>query len=698
MSEQTARRLSRSIAVISIIVVTIGWIFSVLALTADGHTPTFSHQYFTPVLTIAYCVVGVLVASRHPRNPIGWMFCATGFLTALNMLTAGYDLYDRLDGLNTTLPGVVLARWLNLWLWLPNTLVPFTFVLLLFPTGRLLSVRWRSIAWAAGLGIAFITFAIAFDPAPPRELGITGSNPFGIPDGAVLMNALLTVAAPLLVLGIFGSITSVAVRFRRAAGIERAQVKWLAYAGVFVIVGNLVGGIPWFISPGDPIALEFSIAMTFVTLVGIVLATGIAILRYRLWDIDILINRTLVYGSLSALVVVIYIVIVGSLGVLLEAGGSLPVSLVGTGVVAISFQSLRERLQRRVNRLMYGERDDPYTVLGRLSERLEVVVASQSVLPTIVETVVEAFKLPYAAITLKEGDGFVTAAEYTRTSMAERISASEMETLPLVYQNETIGQMILAPRAPGEAFSHTDRRLLETIARQASVAAYNVRLTQDLQRSRERLVTTREEERRRLRRDLHDGLGPVIASMSFKLDAVHNMADQDVTAVKKMVTELKTQMQEALADIRRIAYDLRPPALDELGLVGALKEHITSCNQSQTVRITLEAPESPPPLPAAVEVAAYRIALEAVTNVSRHAGAQHCCVRLSLMDDLCLEIMDDGRGLPQAVRAGVGLTSMRERAEELGGTCRAVALPQGGTTVMAHLPLSSIRATINGEA
>src|SRR5690606_13142155 len=297
-----------------------------------------------------------------------------------------------------------------------------------------------------------------------------------------------------------------------------------------------------------------------------------------------------------------------------------------------SFQSLRERLQRRVNRLMYGERDDPYTVLGRLSERLEVVVASQSVLPTIVETVVEAFKLPYAAITLKEGDGFVTAAEYTRTSMAERISASEMETLPLVYQNETIGQMILAPRAPGEAFSHTDRRLLETIARQASVAAYNVRLTQDLQRSRERLVTTREEERRRLRRDLHDGLGPVIASMSFKLDAVHNMADQDVTAVKKMVTELKTQMQEALADIRRIAYDLRPPALDELGLVGALKEHITSCNQSQTVRITLEAPESPPPLPAAVEVAAYRIALEAVTNVSRHAGAQHCCVRLSLMD------------------------------------------------------------------
>jgi signal transduction histidine kinase len=166
------------------------------------------------------------------------------------------------------------------------------------------------------------------------------------------------------------------------------------------------------------------------------------------------------------------------------------------------------------------------------------------------------------------------------------------------------------------------------------------------------------------------------------------VAERDASAVKKMAAELKTQMQEALADIRRIAYDLRPPTLDELGLVGALKEHIASCNQAQGLQITLEAPESPPPLPAAVEVAAYRIALEAMTNVSRHAEARHCCVRLSLPGDLCLEVTDDGRGLPNAVRAGVGLISMRERAEELGGTCRTVVLPQGGTGVMAHLPLS----------
>jgi signal transduction histidine kinase len=156
-----------------------------------------------------------------------------------------------------------------------------------------------------------------------------------------------------------------------------------------------------------------------------------------------------------------------------------------------------------------------------------------------------------------------------------------------------------------------------------------------------------------------------------------------------MMAELKTQMQEALADIRRIAYDLRPPALDELGLVGALKAYIAAHNQVQGLQITLEAPESPTTLPAAVEVAVYRIALEAMTNVSRHARAHHCSVRLSLRDDLCLEVTDDGRGLPHIVRAGVGLTSMRERAEELGGTCCTEALPQGGTEVIARLPISS---------
>jgi signal transduction histidine kinase len=674
-----------------------GLVISILAQIADdGRIGPFSHQFFTPALTISYGVVGALVASRHPRNLIGWMFCATGFLSALNMLSAGYALYDQLAPLTVSLPGAEFARWLKIWIWIPNVLLPITLLLLLFPDGKLLSIRWRPVAWAAGLGIVAITFSMAFYPMPQLELGLTEVNPYGISGSAEVLNALIAIAAPSLLIGVFGSIASLVVRFRGATGLERAQLKWLAFAGVIVIVGNILGGLPWLIWGDNPAAEELSIILTDATIVNIVIATGIAILRYRLWDIDIVINRTLVYGSLTALVIGIYMLIVGSLGTLLQTGSSLPVGLIGTGVVAMSFQSLRERLQRRVNRLMFGERDNPYAVLGRLSERLEVVVASQSVLPAIVETVAEALKLPYVAITLKEGETFRTAAEYARPSRHERKPDAEVEILPLVYQMELIGQILLAPRAPGEPFSQTDRRLLETIARQAGIAAYNVLLTQDLQHSRERLVKTREEERRRLRRDLHDGLGPVLASMSFKLDAIHNLANHDATEVRKMVAELKMQVQTALADIRRIAYGLRPPALDELGLVGALKEHIAACNQAQGLQITLEAPDSPPPLPAAVEVAAYRIALEAMTNVSRHARAQHCHVRLSLSDDLCLEVTDDGRGLPNMIRAGVGLTSMRERAEELGGNCITEALPHGGTGVVAHLPLSSGH-TVNVE-
>ncbi|MBZ0280412.1 MAG: GAF domain-containing sensor histidine kinase [Anaerolineae bacterium] len=694
MSQQTARRVSWSIAVLSFMVVMIGLVISIHALIASEQGVTFSHQFFTPLLTITYCVVGALVASRHPRNPIGWMFCATGFLSAFNMLSSGYALYSELALKSDSLPGVMFARWLTFWIWIPNILLPVTFPLLLFPDGKLLSARWHPIVWAAGFGLLGVTGSMAFHPGPLENMGFNGSNPYGISGGETVISALLTLAVPLLLIGVFGSIASIIVRFRRAVGIERAQLKWLVVAGVVVIVGNILGGILWWLWGDNPITQELSIVITDITIVNIVIATGIAILRYRLWDIHILVNRTLVYGALTALVISTYVVIVGVLGTLLQTGGSLPVSLLGTGIVAVSFQPLRERLQRGVNRLMYGERDSPYAILGRLSERLEVVVASQSVLPTIVETVADAFKLPYAAVALKEGEQFIVAAEYTRPSMFARTTEGGREILPLVYQLETIGQLILAPRAPGESFSQTDRRLLETIARQAGVAAYNVRLTQDLQRSRERLVTTREEERRRLRRDLHDGLGPVLAAMSFKLDAVHNLADRDADAVKKMSTELKAQMQEVLADIRRIAYDLRPPALDELGLVGALKAHIASHNQVQGLQITLEAPENPPPLPAAVEVAAYRIALEAMTNVSRHAGARHCCVRLSLPDGLCLEVTDDGRGLPNRVQAGVGLTSMRERAEELGGMCIAEALPTGGTGVTARLPLSSVFAAI----
>jgi len=360
-----------------------------------------------------------------------------------------------------------------------------------------------------------------------------------------------------------------------------------------------------------------------------------------------------------------------------------------TGLVATVAHPLRERLQRGINQLMYGERDDPYTVLANLGQRLEATLIPGSVFSILVETVSQSLRLPYAAIALNQDDSFTIAASCGS-------SQEIMTRLPILYQRETIGQLIVASRSPGEAFSRADLRLLESLAQQAGIAAYTVRLNADLQRSRERLVTTREEERRRLRRDLHDGLGPTLAGIMLRVDATRNLLVRDSAAADKILAEMGTQVETVIADIRRLVYELRPPTLDELGLLAALGQHAKQMTQTSGIQITIDGPDPLPSLPAALEVAFYRIGLEALTNVIRHSGASQCEVRLVVMEGICLEIRDNGRGLssPSLLlperRIGVGLHSMRERAAELGGTCEIESSPGGGTLVKARLPLPAI--------
>src|SRR5262249_39351078 len=329
------------------------------------------------------------------------------------------------------------------------------------------------------------------------------------------------------------------------------------------------------------------------------LSIGMAILRARLWDIDLIINRTLVYGALTASVVGLYVLVVGYLGTLFQTSGNLLVSLIATGVIALLFQPLRNRLQRGVNRLLYGERDDPYAALARLGQRLEATLAPDAVLPAIVETVAQALKVPYVAIALTTDDRPFDPSTTLRGAAAqgrppttgqrfEIIAAhgatpsalSSCHLVILSYQGETIGQLILAPRAPGEPFSPPDQRLLDDLARQAGVAVHAVRLTSDLQRARERLVAAREEARRRLRRDLHDGLGPQLASQTLLIDTVFRLLPEDMDGATELLQRLKSQSQGAIADIRRLVYALRPPALDDLGLVEALREQAMQYVQS----------------------------------------------------------------------------------------------------------------------
>jgi signal transduction histidine kinase len=691
-AEQPARRATAgspawAFSVVSILVAIAALGIAVHRAVISGDYRTIvSHQILTPFITIGFAVVGALIASRHSRNPIGWIFVAVGLLYALTALAAALLMNE-----STSTQIFKWAYWFSSWLWLPATVMPVTFVLLVFPDGRLASIVWRFVAWSAALGLVLVVLVVMLHPGPLASWGLE-ANPFGIPGAAPFLDKLLIFSLVFLAVGVFGSLAAFFVRFRCSTGIMREQMKWLVYAvGIFMLV-SVVSSIAWFIWPDFSWKNEINIVITNLGILGIAVAAAIAILRHRLYDIDLIINRTLVYTALTVGVAALYGLVVGILGALSQARSNLFVSLLASGLAAILVQPMRDGLQRLVNRLMYGERDDPYAVLSRLSRRLEGSLSPESTLPTVVETVAQALKLPYVAIALRQEGGFKITASYG-------LAGDKLVQLPLIYQGETAGQLRLSTRSPNEAFSPGEQRLLEDIARHIGVTAHTVLLTQDLrhlaedlQRSREELVKSREEERRRLRRDLHDELGPQLASLKLNLDVARNLVSRDPGAAEALLLDLRSQSQTAIVDIRRLAFDLRPPTLDELGLTGAIQEYtrqIASQDGGHSgLQIRMESPKDLPPLPAAVEVAAYRITLEALANFVRHSQGSNCHVSLATSDmNLQLEVRDDGLGLPKDVQPGVGLDSMRERAVELGGTCVIEALPQGGTRVLARLPL-----------
>jgi len=329
-----------------------------------------------------------------------------------------------------------------------------------------------------------------------------------------------------------------------------------------------------------------------------------------------------------------------------------------------------------VNRLMYGDRDAPYAAMSRLARLVADTVTPGALLPVVAQAVAHGLRVPYVAIEPIGGPPVL----YGRLR-------GEPHRIPLEHQGVEVGALVLGPRAPGARFSTADRRLLHDVAHQVAAAISAVRLTTDLQHSRERLVLAREEERRRLRRDLHDGLGSTLAGLTLYAGNARNAVRVNPAAAEAWLAQLEDGIRAVVKDVRQIVYDMRPPALDDLGLVGALRQVATSLPIQQCT-VTAE-PHELPGLPAAVEVAAYRIASEAMLNAARHASATHCAVRIVVGDTLTVEVVDDGNGLPEHYRAGVGLLGIQERAAELGGRCEVGPGPDAGTLVRATLPLES---------
>jgi signal transduction histidine kinase len=539
------------------------------------------------------------------------------------------------------------------------------FVPLLFPDGRLPSPRWRPWAWAAAAVTAVWSAGFLFADGPLDEPpGL--DNPFGIRGADRLQYLSLLEPA---VIGL--AVAAVVVRRRHAKGVEREQLRWLTFAGgvtAMCIVALIFAG-PWGAVPA---------AITLVAVVALPLGVTVAIVRYRLYDIDLVINRTLVYGGLTGGVLVAYAVVVVVAGRMLGTEIEWRQSVLVTALITMAAYPLRQVLQRVVNRLMYGDRDDPYSAMSRLAQRLSDAVTPSGLLAAVAETIGQTLRLPYVAVELA-GQPVPTVAAYGNPR-------GEPHRIDLVHMGEPVGTLLLEPRTPGGQFSAADLRVFDDVARQAAVAAHAVRLAEDLQRARQRLVLAREEERRRLRRDLHDGIGSTLAGIAlFAGNARRALApDGDgIDAATDWLARLEEHSWAAVADIRRVVNDLRPPTLDELGLVGALRAWAAST----AVPVEVESRDLPT-LAAGVEVAAYRIAVEAMTNTVKHAHASRCSVSLAAEEDvLVMEVTDDGHGFAPAHERGVGLSSMTERALELGGTC-TVTSRSDGVTVEARLPLS----------
>lgn len=642
---------------------------------------------------VSFAVVGSLIVSRHPRHPIGWLFSAIGIIAGLSLVSGEYVRYTlRTNPGSLPAPGAVEALSALAW---TGGLGCILLTLLLVPTGRLPSRRWRPVAWMAVAGLFMINAREVFWPGPMEEASSV-RNPLGIEGAESVLRAAETVGTILALIALIGALVSIVVRYRRSRGQERLQLKWFVFAIAFIVATlPLSIGLDRFL-PEWVNSLMFAAGIAAVPV-----GTGVAILRYRLYGIDLIINKTVVYGGLAAFITAVYAGIVVGIGALVGAGDkpNLGLSLAATAIVAVAFQPVRQRVERFANKLVYGERVTPYEAVTSFSHRMAESLSLDQVLPQMAEAAAKGVGGTRSRVRLFLPGGGEQVVHWPPDSQADSFDRS----LEVIHQAEVVGEISVA-KAPGEQVNKSEEKLLTDLASQAGLAMRNLRLTGELQQkllelqeSRKRIVAAQDEERRRMERDIHDGAQQQLVSMAVKLGLAKNIVARDAQKASALLEEVKKTNDEAVETLRDLARGLFPQILTERGIGAALATHIGKMDLGAAVddqlgetRFDLE-----------VEANVYFCMREALQNATKYAPGAPTLVTLRVANgELQFSVKDEGPGFdPSEAKAGSGLHNMRDRIETLGGTFEIRGGTGRGTEIRGTLAPATIEiSALSGQS
>ena len=696
LTEAGARRLARALFAFVVLELAVGATLQIVG-SVRYYEPFNPGELGFLFAFVLFPVVGLLLAARRPGNALGWLLLAIG-IVAFEPLTS-YGDYALAAGLG----GAEWAFGATSWTWIPVIGLSGTFVLFLFPDGHLPSPRWRWFAWAIAIGMAVGSVAILLAPGPLTDVGQGGiENPFGI-EALRTVTSVATAAIVAVPIGICGAAASLVVRRRRSGPTERLQIRWLAsaaivlavvYAGAMAV--SLASEVGWEAGGGWITVLQTVAVMLFGLLP---IAIGIAVLRYRLYEIDVVIRKAVIVTAIAAFVTIVYAAVVGGIGALVQTHSTTGLSFAAAAAVAVLFQPALGRARRIADRLVYGKRATPYEVLAEFSDRVGETYAADDVLPRMARVVADAVGATSAHVWLRGGDRLRVAASWPAD--AERpptvtLDGFDIPALPgadaafaVEHHGEVLGALALA-MPPSDPLDVSRSKLVEDLAAQAGLVLRNVRLTEelrarleDLQAAQKRLVEAQDEERRKLERNIHDGAQQQLVALTVKLRLAEGLVERDPARLRDMLRGLQGETQTALEDLRDLARGIYPPLLADQGLGAALEAQA----RKSPVPVRVE-PDGIGRYPQAVEAAVYFSVLEALQNVAKYAEATQVVVSLAQRDGhLAFAVEDDGRGFDQETATrGSGLQGIADRLGALDGVVDVRSAPGAGTTISGRVP------------